>query len=92
MEGSTSKLQVSDEIKAQRRAGGVWLRSLRERAGLSQRMAAEKLGYPFYSLISQIENGIGRAQASQADAVDFNCRRPLLEPDAQPLQAREGRM
>jgi transcriptional regulator with XRE-family HTH domain len=62
---SAPKVHVSDEVKAQRRAGGAWLRSLRERAGLSQRMAADKLGYPFYSLISQIENGIGRVPSSR---------------------------
>lgn len=65
MEGHTVKLRVDDEVKARRRAGGAWLRSLRERAGMSLRLAAERLDYPFHSMISQLEQGIGRIPPSR---------------------------
>lgn len=43
-----------------RRAGGIWLRGLREKCGLSQRELAHLVGAEFYTFISQLETGRGR--------------------------------
>jgi transcriptional regulator with XRE-family HTH domain len=43
-----------------RRAGGVWLRTLREQSGLSQRDLARLVGAEYYTFISQLETGRGR--------------------------------
>nr|WP_294567181.1 helix-turn-helix transcriptional regulator [uncultured Rhodopila sp.] len=43
-----------------RRDGGRWLKEQRERAGLSQRQLAERVGADYYTFISQLETGRGR--------------------------------
>jgi transcriptional regulator with XRE-family HTH domain len=43
-----------------KRAAGSWLRAQRQKAGLSQMDLANKLGFKYYTFISQIENGFGR--------------------------------
>ena len=48
------------EVQALRREGGRWLKSLRERAGLSQRDLAHRIGAEYYTFISQLETGRGR--------------------------------
>ena len=48
------------ETKERRRQAGAWLKELRARAGLSQIQLAEKLGFKYYTFISQVENGFGR--------------------------------
>lgn len=48
-----------------RRELGQWLKGLREARGLSQRALADKLGYEFYTFISQIEAGKGRIPAER---------------------------
>ena len=57
-----SNLQkVSDpEVQELRFAGGLWLKGLREMAGLSQRELAHRTGITYYTFISQLENGRGR--------------------------------
>lgn len=50
----------TDEVRELRAAGGQWLRTLREEAGLSQREFADVVGVSYYTFISQIENGRGR--------------------------------
>ena len=52
--------KTRDEIGALRRECGVWLREKREAAGLSQRELANKVGFEYYTFISQIEGGRGR--------------------------------
>ncbi len=49
-----------EEAKEQRAALGVWLKELREKAGLSQRELADRLSLDYYTFISQLENGRGR--------------------------------
>ena len=39
---------------------GVLLRQAREEAGLTQRDIAAHLGYDYYTMVSQIERGLGR--------------------------------
>ena len=39
---------------------GIWLKSLREECGLSQRQLANQLGLDYYTFISQLETGRGK--------------------------------
>jgi transcriptional regulator with XRE-family HTH domain len=43
-----------------KKKAGSWLREQRQKAGLSQMDLANKLGFKYYTFISQIENGFGR--------------------------------
>ena len=43
-----------------KKQAGSWLREQRQKAGLSQMDLANKLGFKYYTFISQIENGYGR--------------------------------
>jgi DNA-binding XRE family transcriptional regulator len=52
--------QSNADVQELRRAGGVWLRELRERCGLSQRELARLVGAEYYTFISQLETGRGR--------------------------------
>jgi transcriptional regulator with XRE-family HTH domain len=61
-----------------RREGGRWLKELRERAGLSQRQLALKVGTEHYTFISQLETGRGRIPPDRyldwADALGVEAR------------------
>lgn len=48
------------EMQQLRKAGGQWIRTLRETRGLSQRHLADLIGADFYTFISQLEAGRGR--------------------------------
>jgi transcriptional regulator with XRE-family HTH domain len=48
-----------------RKDAGHWLRTLRERRGLSQRELAKRVGITHYTLISQLEHGRGRIPPSR---------------------------
>lgn len=62
----SSRQDKADPRVAQlREECGVWLKSLREKRGLSQRQLSEMLGFEFYSFISQIESGKGRVPVHQ---------------------------
>ncbi len=52
--------RTSPEVQDLRRDGGRWLKEQRERAGLSQRQLAERVGAEYYTFISQLETGHGR--------------------------------
>jgi transcriptional regulator with XRE-family HTH domain len=52
--------RTSFEVQDLRRDGGRWLKEQRERAGLSQRQLAERVGAEYYTFISQLETGHGR--------------------------------
>jgi hypothetical protein len=47
-------------VQELRKTAGAWLRSLRERKGLSQRDLASQVGAEYYTFISQLETGRGR--------------------------------
>jgi len=49
-----------EQTKEQRMTLGLWLRSLREERGLSQRELADILSLDYYTFISQLENGRGK--------------------------------
>ena len=59
MYGNPQRLNAT-EVQDLRREGGRWLKGLRERAGLSQRQLANKVGTEHYTFISQLETGRGR--------------------------------
>lgn len=49
-----------EDVQELRRAGGRWLRDLREARGLSQRQLASLIGAEYYTFVSQLETGRGR--------------------------------
>jgi transcriptional regulator with XRE-family HTH domain len=59
MYGNPQK-RSSAEVQELRRAGGRWLKALREAAGMSQSQLAVKLDAKYYTFISQLEIGRGR--------------------------------
>lgn len=72
--------KTEPQSKRLRKQAGSWLKQMRGRAGLSQIQLAEKLGFKYYTFISQVENGFGRvptesmeawARALGADPTDF---------------------
>jgi transcriptional regulator with XRE-family HTH domain len=67
--------QSTAEIQMLRQQAGRWLRSLRERAGMSQRELAKAVGFEYYTFISQLEGGRGRLPPAQyvafAEALDI---------------------
>ena len=52
--------KAEPQAKKLRKKAGTWLKDLRGRAGLSQIELAERLGFKYYTFISQVENGFGR--------------------------------
>jgi transcriptional regulator with XRE-family HTH domain len=68
----------SAEVVELRREAGRWLKDLREKAGLSQREMADRVGAEYYTFISQIEAGRGRIPpdryAAWADALSIDPR------------------
>src|ERR1700674_2603847 len=59
MYGNPQRRNIAD-VQELRREGGRWLKEQRERAGLSQRQLAERVGAEYYTFISQLETGRGR--------------------------------
>jgi transcriptional regulator with XRE-family HTH domain len=72
--------QKSTEFDAQerRKQGGLYLRKLREKRGLSQRELAKLVDVQYYTFISQLETGRGRIPPDSyqlwARALRVNCR------------------
>jgi transcriptional regulator with XRE-family HTH domain len=54
--------------KELRKQAGTWLKELRARAGLSQMQLAGRLGFKYYTFISQVENGFGRVPTDSMEA------------------------
>lgn len=50
---------------APRADAGIWLRGIRDDAGVSQKELARILGFEYYTFISQLENGRGRIPANK---------------------------
>ena len=61
--------RCDEDVKTLRRKGGAWLKGLRERAGLSQRELAAKLGAEYYTFVSQMETGRVRVPPDQYRAL-----------------------
>ena len=49
------------QSKQLRQEAGRWLKARREAAGLTQAEVAEKVGLRYYTFVSQVESGVGRA-------------------------------
>ena len=53
-------MKHASSLKQQRREAGVWLKGLREAAGLTQMELATRLGIKYYAFVSQVETGFTR--------------------------------
>lgn len=53
------------DARTRRREAGRWLKSLRERAGLTQADVATRLKLRYYTFVSQVEGGYGRVPPEQ---------------------------
>jgi len=51
-----------------RRQAGAWLKKLRMDAGLTQSRFAERLGFPYYAVVSQVETGRIRVPTQKLQA------------------------
>jgi len=68
MTGSTHFARAAPEAKRLRKAAGDWLKGLRGRADLSQVELAKRLGFKYYTFVSQVENGFGRVPTESMEA------------------------
>lgn len=68
MAASTHFVRAAPEAKRLRKAAGDWLKKLRGRAGLSQVELAGRLGFKYYTFVSQVENGFGRVPTESMEA------------------------
>ena len=60
--------KAEPQARKLRKKAGTWLKDLRTRAGLSQFELAERLGFKYYTFISQVENGFGRVPTESLEA------------------------
>ena len=60
--GSEQSISDTQELRI---AAGLWLKEIREAAGLSQRELARMLDLEYYTFISQLENGRGRVPTNK---------------------------
>lgn len=67
MSSQAQQAMERDELLRHRREGGLWLREMREKAGLSQRELAAAVGADYYSFVSQLESGKGRVPVAQVE-------------------------
>jgi transcriptional regulator with XRE-family HTH domain len=55
-------------VKHRRKEAGLWLKGLREKAGLTQMDLAIRLGFKYYAFISQVETGFTRLPPQKIEA------------------------
>src|SRR5215207_201065 len=60
--------KAAPSSKELRKKAGTWLKAKRQEAGLSQMDLAQKLGFKYYTFISQVENGFGRVPSESMEA------------------------
>lgn len=65
---STHFARSAPEARQLRKEAGAWLKEIREHAGLSQVELAAKLGFKYYTFISQVETGYGRVPTESMKA------------------------
>ncbi|WP_298873196.1 helix-turn-helix transcriptional regulator [uncultured Bradyrhizobium sp.] len=65
----------SATLRQLRQRGGLLLRERRKNLGLSQRELAERIGLAPYTIVAQLESGVGRIEPAQyvtwADALEL---------------------
>ena len=61
-------MKLPSSVKERRKEAGAWLRSLRERAGLTQMDLAIRLGFKYYAFVSQVETGFTRLPPQKVEA------------------------
>jgi transcriptional regulator with XRE-family HTH domain len=61
-------MKHASSVKERRKEAGVWLRALRENAGLTQMDLAIRLGFKYYAFISQVETGFTRLPPQKVEA------------------------
>lgn len=71
-------MKLASSPRERRKRAGEWLRTLREKAGLTQIELADRLGFKYYAFVSQVERGYGRVPMDKivgwAQAVDTEPR------------------
>ena len=55
------------QAKELRKQAGDWLKELRAKSGLSQIELANRLGFKYYTFVSQVENGFGRVPTASME-------------------------
>ena len=60
--------KAAPSAKELRRKAGAWLKEKRREAGLSQMDLAQRLGFKYYTFVSQVENGFGRVPSESMAA------------------------
>jgi transcriptional regulator with XRE-family HTH domain len=60
--------KADTQVKQLRKQAGAWLKGLRTRSGLSQIELANRLGFKYYTFVSQVENGFGRVPTDSMEA------------------------
>jgi transcriptional regulator with XRE-family HTH domain len=69
--GGRGQLQAEtaeSQAKLLRKQAGAWLKELRAKSGLSQIQLADRLGFKYYTFVSQVENGFGRVPTDSMEA------------------------
>ena len=68
MGAATHFARNTPNAKQLRKEAGMWLKELRQQAGLSQIELAARLQLKYYTFISQIETGYGRVPTEAMEA------------------------
>lgn len=72
-----------EKLRQLRREGGLLLKRRRELLGLSQKQLAERVGLEPYTVVDQLEHGLGRIEPYRyqqwADALELPLRRLIAE-------------
>jgi transcriptional regulator with XRE-family HTH domain len=61
-------MKHESRLKERRKEAGVWLKGLREKAGLTQMDLAIQLGFKYYAFVSQVETGFTRLPTQKVEA------------------------
>jgi transcriptional regulator with XRE-family HTH domain len=79
MNSLSSQAQPTEEAQVLRQQAGRWLKSLREARGMSQRDLALKIGFEYYTFVSQLESGRGRVPPAQYEAFASALNYPIRD-------------
>jgi transcriptional regulator with XRE-family HTH domain len=60
-------MKLGSSLQNRKRAG-IWLRGLREEAGLTQLELARRLHIKYYAFVSQVETGLSRVPTDKLEA------------------------